>query len=211
MVAQGLALPPHLGAMMPALRGCLEVFGDDIAPGDILASNDPYSGASHLNDIFMYLPVFAPDGQRLAFLGLILHHTDMGGRVAGGNAADSTEIFQEGLRIPPSKIHEGGVPNQTLLRILEANVRVPGLVLGDVQSQIAALRVAEREFQKLLQRYEVEQFKSYMTDLVGYSERLTRALHRRPCRRRGRVHRLARQRRRRRRSGQDPGQAHRAW
>ncbi len=175
MVAQGLALPPHLGAMMPALNGCLEVFGDDIAPGDILASNDPYSGASHLNDIFMYLPVFAPGGERVAFLGLILHHTDMGGRVAGGNAADSTEIFQEGLRIPPSKIHEGGVPNRTLLRILEANVRVPGLVLGDVQAQIAALRVAEREFQKLLQRYETEQFKSYMTDLVGYSERLTRA------------------------------------
>ncbi len=129
MVVQGLALPVHLGATMPALAGCLDYFGDDVAPGDILASNDPYAGASHLNDVFMFKPVFAPngtkDGELFAYLSLILHHTDMGGRVPGGNAADSSEIYQEGLRIPPSKIYEKGQPNRTLLRIIETlNVRV---------------------------------------------------------------------------------------
>src|SRR5690606_25566596 len=107
-VAQGLALPGHLCSTMPALRGCLDYFGDDIGPGDILASNDPYSGGSHLNDIFMFKPFYARSGQRMGFLCLILHHTDMGGRVPGGQATDSAEIFQEGLRIPPTKILEAG-------------------------------------------------------------------------------------------------------
>ena len=107
MVGQGLALPGHLGATMPALKGCLDYFADDIEPGDIFANNDPYAGGSHLNDIFMFKPVFK-DGERICFLGLILHHTDLGGRVAGGQAADSNEIYEEGLRIPPSKIYQAG-------------------------------------------------------------------------------------------------------
>ena len=77
IVAQGLAVPAHLGAIMPALKGCLDHFGDDIADGDILTSNDPYAGCSHLNDIFMFKPVFA-NGERIAVLCLILHHTDLG-------------------------------------------------------------------------------------------------------------------------------------
>src|SRR6185436_4612589 len=94
LIAQGLAVPVHLGAMMPALKGCLDYFKDDVREGDVLASNDPYSGCSHLNDIFTFKPVFK-DGKRVAFLGIILHHSDLGGRVAGGNASDSNEIFEE--------------------------------------------------------------------------------------------------------------------
>lgn len=176
LVAQGLALPVHLGAMMPALKGCLDYFGDDIQPGDIMASNDPYSGASHLNDVFMFAPVFSSArGARIAFVCLILHHTDMGGRVPGGNATDSTEIFQEGLRIPPSKIYEAGKPNTTLFRIIQTNVRVPDMVIGDIRSQISALQVAERELVKLFDDYDPDELKAYMTDLIDYSERLTRA------------------------------------
>ena len=174
LVAQGLALPVHLGATMPALRGCLDHFGDDVQPGDIFANNDPYSGASHLNDIFMFKPVFK-DGERIAFLSIILHHTDMGGRVPGGNAPDSTEIFQEGLRIPPAKIVERGEPNATLLRIIEANVRVPDKVLGDVRSQIAALRAGERQLIEQLEAYTAEELRASMADQLEYAERLTRA------------------------------------
>ena len=86
MVAQGLSLPGHLGATEPALRGCLEHFGADIRPGDILCNNDPYSGASHLNDVFMFRPVFVGE-ELIGFLSIIIHHTDMGGRVPGGNAS----------------------------------------------------------------------------------------------------------------------------
>ncbi len=173
MVAQGLALPVHLGATMPALAGCLEQFGVDIHEGDILASNDPYRGASHLNDIFMFRPVYK-DGERIVFLSVILHHTDMGGRVPGGNATDSTEIFQEGLRIPPMKIMERNVVNDSLWRIIENNVRVPDKVMGDVRAQIAALQLGEREMLKMLDDYEVGTFKAYMQDLIDYTERLTR-------------------------------------
>ena len=173
MVAQGLALPSHLGAMMPALRGCLDYFGDQIEPGDILASNDPYAGGSHLNDIFMFKPVFGA-GERVCFLSLILHHTDLGGRVAGGQAADSNEIFEEGLRIPPSKIRVSGRDNDTLFRIIEHNTRVPDKVIGDVRSQIAALDAAEGEIHKLVDRYGVAELKTYMQALLDYTERLVR-------------------------------------
>jgi N-methylhydantoinase B len=174
MVAQGLAVPAHLGATMPALEGCMDYFGNDIAEGDVLATNDPYSGGSHLNDIFMFKPVFA-GGRRIGFLGLILHHTDMGGRVPGGNAADSNEIFEEGLRIPPTKIVERGTPNTTLLRIIQHNVRVPDRNMGDLRAQLAALNLGEKEFVKLLADHDIEEFRRYMTELVDYTERLTRA------------------------------------
>ena len=173
MVAQGLALPGHLGAMPPALKGCLDHFGDDIGPGDIVASNDPYAGGSHLNDIFMFKPVFR-DGECICFVGLILHHTDLGGRVAGGQAADSDEIYQEGLRIPPSKIHVGGAPNHTLLRLIEHNTRVPETVLGDIRAQIAALITADGEIQKLVDTYGAAELKTYMAALIDYTERLVR-------------------------------------
>ena len=173
MVGQGLALPAHLGATMPALKGCLDYFGDDIQPGDIFANNDPYAGGSHLNDIFMFKPVFA-DGERICFLGLILHHTDLAGRVAGGQAADSNEIFEEGLRIPPSKIYQAGKPNDTLLRIIEHNTRVPDTVLGDVRAQIAALHAGAADIEKLVETYSVRELKTYMTALIDYTERLVR-------------------------------------
>ena len=173
MVAQGLALPGHLGATMPALRGCLDYFGDDIQPGDILASNDPYAGASHLNDIFMFRPVYK-DGERICILGLILHHTDLGGRVAGGQAADSDEIYQEGLRIPPSKIYVADKPNETLLRVIEHNTRVPNTVMGDVRAQLAALISGEAEILKLAETYSADELKTYMRALIDYTERLVR-------------------------------------
>jgi len=174
MVAQGLALPSHLGAIMPALRGCLDYFGDDIGPGDILATNDPYSGGSHLNDIFMFKPVYSGD-TRVCILALILHHTDLGGRVAGGQAGDSDEIFQEGLRIPPSKITIAGQPNRTLLNLIEHNTRVPDLVMGDIRAQMAALNAADTETVKLAERYGVIELKSYMGELIEYAERMVRA------------------------------------
>src|SRR5687768_3004437 len=174
LVAQGLAVPVHLGAMMPALRGCLDYFKDAIAEGDVLACNDPYSGASHLNDIFTYKPVYA-GGRRVAWIGIILHHTDLGGRVAGGNAADSNEIFEEGLRIPPTKIVEAGKINNAVLRIIEFNTRVPERVLADIRAEMAAIELAAKELGKLIADWDVAEFCGYLADLIDYSERLTRA------------------------------------
>jgi N-methylhydantoinase B len=174
LVAQGLAVPVHLGSMMPALKGCLDYFGNDISDGDMLVCNDPYSGCSHLNDVYMYKPVFA-EGRRVAWVGIILHHSDLGGRVAGGNATDSNEIFEEGLRIPPVKIIEAGKVNQTILRVIEFNTRVPDRVMADIRAEMSAIEHAAKELEQLASGWKVENFCAYLTDLIDYSERLTRA------------------------------------
>lgn len=174
LVGQGIAVPAHLGAMMPALRGSLDYFGDDIVDGDIMVSNDPYAGCSHLNDIFMFKPVFV-GGERIGFLCIIIHHTDLGGRVPGGNATDSGEIFQEGLRIPASKIWEAGKPNKSILRMIEHNTRIPTRTMGDIYAQIATLNVAEKDLRKLVIETGVAEFKVYTQELIDYTERLTRA------------------------------------
>ena len=173
-VAQGLTLPPHLGSMAPALEGVMKAFGDDVHPEDIFANNDPYEGASHLPDIFLFKPIFAYD-TLMGWSCCIGHQTDIGGRVAGGNACDNTEIYQEGLILPPLKLYDKGVLNQAVWRILEKNVRVPDKVLGDVQALLAAVRFGERDLLRLVDEYGLEDLKSYMTDILDTTERLTRA------------------------------------
>ena len=145
LVAQGMCVPLHLGAMPPALRGVLDRYEGCFAAGDIYIVNDPYSGGSHLPDIFLFKPIFV-DGTHAAFACVIAHQIDIGGRVSGGNACDNTEIYQEGLRIPPLKLFERGVPNEAIFALLEKNVRVPDKVLGDIRAQIAALHMGERDF-----------------------------------------------------------------
>ena len=173
-VAQGLTLAAHLGSMAPALEGVLNAFGDDVLPGDIFANNDPYEGGSHLPDIFLFKPIFAND-TLVGWSCCIGHQTDIGGRIAGGNACDNTEIYQEGLQIPPIKLYEEGVLNRAVWRILEKNVRVPEKVLGDVQALLAAVRFGERDLLRLVDEYGLEDIKSYMADILDTTERLTRA------------------------------------
>lgn len=173
-VAQGLTQPCHLGSMAPALEGIMNAFGDDVQPGDVFANNDPYEGGSHLPDIFLFKPIFAYD-TLVGWSCCIGHQTDIGGRIPGGNACDSTEIYQEGLQIPPLKLYERGVLNRSVWRILEKNVRVPEKVLGDIQALLAAVRFGERDLLRLVEEYGVEEIKSYMADILDTTEMLARA------------------------------------
>lgn len=173
LVAQGLTLPGHLGSIPTALAVVVEQFLDDIHEGDIFVLNDPFEGGMHLPDIFLFKPIFA-GGKRVAFAATICHHTDVGGRVAGSNASDSTEIFQEGLRIPPLKLYERGTRNKTLDRIIEKNVRLPVKVFGDLRAQLAACHIAERQFLELIERYGTERVTFYMSEVIDHAERLTR-------------------------------------
>ena len=177
LAAQGLALPGHLCSIPVALQAVLRHFGDDIAEGDILINNDPYDGGMHLPDIFIFRPLFAPGvhgGRPIAYAATICHHTDVGGRVPGSNASDSTEIYAEGLRIPPLKLYERGKPNTTLFRMIDRNVRMPGRVLGDIRSQLAACEIAARGMTDLVARYGADGIVSLMAATMDYSERLTR-------------------------------------
>jgi len=174
VVAQGLTLSGHLGAIPVALKAVIERYRDDIHPGDVFAMNDPFEGGMHLPDIFVFQPVFV-NGLRLGFACTIAHHTDVGGRVAGSNAADSTEIFQEGIRIPPIKLYDRGKRNETFLTIFQANIRLPDKVMGDLTAQLSACYVAEKQFQELVERYGVETVAFFMKEVNRYAERVTRA------------------------------------
>jgi N-methylhydantoinase B len=174
MIAQGTCLPLHLGSMPVALRAVIRTFGPSVAPGDLYVLNDPYEGGSHLPDVIMVKPVFVDD-TLAGYSSVMAHQTDIGGRVAGGNACDSTEIYQEGLRIPPIKLYERGVPNEAVFRMIERNVRVPDKVLGDLRSEIAACTVGERGFLELIARYGQRELESHCTELLGYTEQFTRA------------------------------------
>jgi N-methylhydantoinase B len=174
LVAQGLTLPGHLGSIPDALDVVVGRFGDEMQPGDMYIMNDPFDGGMHLPDIFIFKPIFK-EGRRLAFAATICHHADVGGRVPGSNASDSTEIYQEGLRIPPLKLYDAGKRNDTIWSIIEKNVRIPVQVFGDLRAQLAACHIAETQFLELVDEYGEETVNVYMAEIMDYAERLTRA------------------------------------
>lgn len=174
LIAQGTCLPFHLGAMPFAVRAVVRAYPGRIRPGDLFITNDPYDGSTHLPDIVLVRPIFLA-GSLIGYSVALAHMTDIGGRMPGGNASDSTELYQEGLRIPPSRLWREGEPDETMLRLIECNVRVPDKVLGDIRSLIAACCVGEREFIKLVERYGAFEFDAYCRDLLDYTERFTRS------------------------------------
>ncbi len=173
MIAQGLSLPLHLGSIPDAMDAVRAEYGDTLAEGDIVVFNDPYQGGMHLPDIFMVKPVFVGE-RRIGYAVVVAHHNDMGGRVPGSSAADSTEIFQEGLQIPVLKLYDRGVPNETLISMIRRNVRIPDVIMGDIDAQIAACRIADRGMNELAARFGVDQLEQYFDELLDYSEREAR-------------------------------------
>ena len=174
LVAQGLTLPGHLGSVPTALASIMRHFRDDMGPGDVFIMNDPFDGGMHLPDIFIFKPLYH-DGERLAFACTCCHHSDVGGRVAGSNASDSTEIYAEGLRIAPMKLYEAGKLNKTIMTFIEKNVRLPVQVQGDLRAQLAACHIAETQFADLVAKYGAVQTKKLMAEVLDHAERLTRA------------------------------------
>jgi len=173
IVAQAKTVALHLGAVPDAIEEVLRLYRDDMNPGDVVIMNDPYAGGMHLPDIFMFMPIFFRDKLQ-GFSVVVAHHCDMGGRVPGSNASDSTEIYQEGLRIPPLKLFERGKKNTTLVQLIEKNVRVPDLVIGDIEAQLATCRIGEREYVRLFEKYGEADMKRYVAALLDYAETVTR-------------------------------------
>ncbi len=174
LIATGLTQANHLGAIPTAMASFLRHFDNEARPGDVFMLNDPFDGGMHLPDIFLVKPIYF-NGQRIAFAATVCHHTDVGGRVAGSNAADSTECFQEGLRIPPLKFYERGKRNETIWKLIEKNVRAPTLVQGDLRAQLAACHIAEQGMIALFREHGLKSATGYVSELLDYTERLTRA------------------------------------
>lgn len=173
ILAQAKTVALHLGAVPDAMEALLAHFRDNLAPGDVIIFNDPYDGGMHLPDIFMFKPIFQEE-RHIGFSVVICHHCDVGGRVPGSNASDSTEIFQEGLRIPPLKLYDRGVRNDTLINIIAKNVRLPDLVIGDLEAQLATCALGERELLRVVDKYGRARFETFLADFLDYGERLTR-------------------------------------
>jgi N-methylhydantoinase B len=179
LFAQAENIPVHLGAMPFSVAAALEAFpADDLAPGDAVLLNDPFRGGAHLPDLTLVTPVFAAgagagDGP-LAFVANRAHHADVGGSRAGGVAADSTEIYQEGLRIPPVKLYEGGEPNAAVFDMVLANVRTPEERRGDLRAQVAANETGVERYRELHDRHG-DDLPAITAAIQDYAERRTRA------------------------------------
>ena len=174
LVAQGLTIPLHLGSVPDAMASFIGAFGDDIEEGDVWIMNDPFSGGMHLPDVFIVKPVIDDETELCGFAVTIAHQTDVGGRVAGGNASDSTEIYQEGVRIPPLRLYRAGVPNETFFKLFLTNVRVPDKVMGDLRAQLAACRMGTAAA-RAGEADGRERLQLALNELLDYTERLVRS------------------------------------
>ena len=171
LVAQAEHIPLHLGLMISVVKKTLEAYPlEKLAPGDAIITNDPYVSGSHLPDICMISPVFV-DGRCIGLLANLAHHVDMGGIAPGSMPTISSEIFQEGLRIPPVRLKRGGEVEDEMLQLIANNVRTHYETIGDFQAQFAANNVGERRLKEIIAKYGFEETAFYMRELINYSER----------------------------------------
>lgn len=173
LVAQAGHIPSHLGSMGYALKRIVEKWGEDVHPGDVLLTNDPFDGGTHVPDIHIFMPIFAGE-RRIGFAGSIAHHADWGGRVPGSISAANESVFEEGVVYPHLKLEAAGVPNEALYETIAANIRQAPLGLGDLRAQIAAARTAVARFDALLERHGDEAVVDAMRGLIDRSARATR-------------------------------------
>jgi N-methylhydantoinase B len=175
LITQGNGVTLFLGTLDFGVRSVLDKFGaENLKPGDIFATNDPYEGGgTHLSDVSIIAPIFY-DGQLVAFAANKGHWTEVGGMAAGSWTTNSTEIYQEGLQFPCIKIFEEGEPIQSLIDLIRANVRTPDMSIGDMYAQVASMRIADRRFRELCDKYGLDTVTTGIDAWLDYTEQLTR-------------------------------------
>ncbi len=173
LITQGNGVTLFLGTLDFGVQSVLDKFGEEgLKPGDIIVTNDPYEGGgTHLSDVTLIMPIFFK-GKIIAFSANKGHWTEVGGMAAGSWTTNSTEIYQEGLQFPCIKIFNEGEPNQSLIDLIRANVRTPDMSIGDMYAQAASLRIAEKRFQELCEKYSVENVLAGVETLMNHSEQL---------------------------------------
>ena len=180
-LAQATAIPIHLATLIPVVRTVIGKFPvGGMREGDICIMNDPYHGGTHLPDIALVMPVFSR-GRPIALSAAMTHHQDVGGMSPGSVPPNATEIYQEGIRIPPLKYRDGDEINRTLVDMLMLNVRVPETFMGDLNAQVAACSIGARRVGELAERYGSNHLPAIAEELLARSERLARrAIERMP-------------------------------
>ena len=169
MLGQSTGLPVFLGSLEAAVRAILDHFGrESMRPGDAYLVNDSYIVGSHLNDVSVLSPIFF-DGGLVGFGATKAHWIDIGAK-SPSQAMDSTEIYQEGLRLGPTKVWSEAGPEQGIVEVICRNSRVPKAIRGDLSAQIVACRTGERELAKLFQRFGVDVVRQAAEQIFAQSE-----------------------------------------
>src|SRR6266852_845130 len=182
-----LIVPPPMFFHAPVYRHLvgriLELYGEHglIGEGDVFVSNHPYEGGlPHVSDMAFVAPVFA-DGEIVAFAGSIAHKADVGGAVAGSTSANATEIFQEGLLLPPIKIMDAGIAQTDIERIILTNSRQPALMRGDIHAQIAVTQMGAARIKELCKRFDARTVAdAFAAILEGAADELRAAIAKLP-------------------------------
>lgn len=176
LISQGNGIPGFIGTLDGAVRSVMDKFPlDDIQPGDMFITNDPYGGGgTHLSDVSMIMPVFH-DARLIGWTANKAHWTEVGGKDPGSFSSDAQEIYQEGLQFPTVRIYDRGRINQAVVDMIAANVRLPDMTLGDLHACAAALRVGERRLLSIVAKYGEATTLDAIERLLEHGEAMTRA------------------------------------
>jgi len=174
-LAQAIAIPIHLATMIPVVKRIVSEFPPSrMEEGDIYLMNDPYLGGTHLPDIALVMPIFS-EGRPVAFAAAMTHHQDVGGMSPGSIPTNATEIYQEGLRLPPLKFRSGYETfDETVIRILRLNSRIPDTFMGDINAQVSACTVGARRVAELAKSHGANLMLNLFAELLDRSEKMTR-------------------------------------
>ena len=173
-IAQGnYDIAVHVGTLHYTCKDAIKFFAGDMQPGDVYATNDPYAGGTHFPDVRLIRPVFV-DGAPIAFCQSNGHWSDVGGSVPGSFDVAARDMFREGIRITPVRLWDGGKFRRDVAHMIAANTRDPASIIGDLQSQAEATRVAERELLRLVGRYGKDTVLAGFADVQDYVERALR-------------------------------------
>ncbi len=176
MLAQAAHIPVHLGAMPASVRAAVKAF-QQLRAGDVVILNDPYLGGTHLPDVTMVSPLFIDEASESGapdfFVASRAHHADIGG-MTPGSMPISTELYQEGIIIPPIRLIEGGILNESVWQLILRNVRTPPEREGDLAAQLAAHDTGAKRMAQIVARYGLEQVKERANDLIAYAATMAR-------------------------------------
>ena len=174
LVTQGQGVTGFIGMLSTSVEAVLDKWEGRLEPGDIVVTNDPYiGGGSHLSDVSLVAPIFV-DGRLVAFAASKAHWSEVGGMSPGSFTTDSTDIYQEGLQFPCVKIWSRGERNEALVDMIASNVRTPSQTIGDLMAQAAAMRVGERAFREVCDKYGVDAVLESIDALIEHGEVIAR-------------------------------------
>jgi N-methylhydantoinase B len=174
VTAQAVSCPVFVGVLDFTVRGVLKKYGrEGLRPGDVIILNDPYISGTHLNDVAIVMPIFYSD-TLVAFAASKGHWNDIGGITFGSWGPGRTEIFQEGLQIPPCKVYAEGKPSVDILEIIKANCRIPEMSIGDLEAQVAGVRIAAKRVGKIIDKYGLETYFAAVENILRTGEQTAR-------------------------------------